>query len=123
MTEAAFPRPKHLINLNSSGRLIKFGTCPVQQCLVDPRRDNGRDRFVSVGLALLIQRVPSHSDESDAESAKYDQSEKDRSKDDQEFFHKRLKGEDACRERSDPQQATKARSKRMGRVASGLRSA
>ena len=89
--------------------MIKFGTRPVQQRLVQPRRDNGRDRCVSVGFALLIQRVAPHGNDSDAESTEDDQSEKDRSKNDQEFLHMRVKGEDACSETSDPEQATKVR--------------
>jgi hypothetical protein len=86
-TEAAFALAKQLIYLNSVDCLVKFGTGPIQQRLVEPRRDNSWDRCVGVGFALLVQRVALNSDEPNAESTENDQSEENRSQDDQEFFH------------------------------------
>ena len=82
-----------MIDLNSGGCLIKFGTRPLQQRLVQPCRDNGRNRRVSVRFALLIQCVAAHSDKRYADSTDYDQSKEDRSKDNEEFFRMRLDAE------------------------------
>jgi hypothetical protein len=86
-TKTAFALAKQLIYLNSVGCLVKFGTGPIQQRLVEPCRDNSCDCCVGVGFALLVQRIALNSDEANAESTENDQSEENRSQDDQEFFH------------------------------------
>jgi len=62
------------------------------QSLLAPSGDNRWDGRVGVGFAFLVERAAANGDERNPDGTEYDDGQKDRSKNDEEFFHARALG-------------------------------
>jgi hypothetical protein len=83
---------KQLIKLLVRDGLLELGTDTIDELLLAPRVNYGRNRCISVGFAFFVQRIPADSNEPNADCAKHDDDEEDYSENCEELFHTRENG-------------------------------